>query len=156
MNWNAIGAVGEIVGAAAVVVSLVYLAVQIRTQNREAKLAAMHEISAGFRDALRAFADENMATLFASANEDYDSLSDAKVIQLISGLYPILRVWEEAYIQSEQGRLDDRIWKAMNSQFSSYMTLPAMERVWNLRRGHFDQKFQEFVKQLESAEVKFR
>ena len=30
MNWDAIGAVGEIVGASAVVLSLAYLAVQIR------------------------------------------------------------------------------------------------------------------------------
>lgn len=33
MNWDAIGAVGEIVGALAVVISLVYLASQIRIQN---------------------------------------------------------------------------------------------------------------------------
>ena len=30
MNWEAIGALGEMIGAVAVVVSLVYLAVQIR------------------------------------------------------------------------------------------------------------------------------
>ena len=48
LNWDAIGAVGEIVGALAVVVSLIYLATQIRTQNIEARLAAVHEISVGF------------------------------------------------------------------------------------------------------------
>ncbi len=31
MNWDAIGAVGEIVGAAAVVITLIYLAVQVRS-----------------------------------------------------------------------------------------------------------------------------
>ena len=34
MNWDAIGAVGEIVGALAVVVTLAYLAVQIRQNTR--------------------------------------------------------------------------------------------------------------------------
>lgn len=33
MNWDAIGTIGEIIGATAVVVSLVYLATQIRVQN---------------------------------------------------------------------------------------------------------------------------
>ena len=58
MNWEAIGAIGEIIGATAVVVSLVYLAGQIRTQNRQNRTAAMHEISMGFRDAIatRAYA----------------------------------------------------------------------------------------------------
>jgi hypothetical protein len=33
MYWDAIGATGEIIGASGVVLSLVYLAVQLRTQN---------------------------------------------------------------------------------------------------------------------------
>jgi len=37
MDWNAIGAIGETIGAAAVVVSLLYLAVQIREQNKQAR-----------------------------------------------------------------------------------------------------------------------
>ena len=49
MNWDAVGAIGEIVGAGAVFASLVYLAIQIRTQNRESRLSAMHDISVGFR-----------------------------------------------------------------------------------------------------------
>ncbi len=49
MNWEAIGAVGEIFGALAVVVSLVYLATQIRSQNRESRIAASHEITTAFQ-----------------------------------------------------------------------------------------------------------
>ena len=40
MNWEAIAAVGEIVGATAVVVSLVYLAVQIRQNTRSNRVSA--------------------------------------------------------------------------------------------------------------------
>jgi hypothetical protein len=34
MNWDAIGAVGEIVGALTVLITLIYLATQIRQSNR--------------------------------------------------------------------------------------------------------------------------
>jgi hypothetical protein len=34
MNWAAIGAIGEIVGAVAVVVTLAYLAIQVRQNTR--------------------------------------------------------------------------------------------------------------------------
>ena len=40
MNWDAIGAVGEIAGAAAVIISLVYLARQMIISNRLAKAEA--------------------------------------------------------------------------------------------------------------------
>ena len=49
MNWDAIGAVGETLGAVAVFVSLIYLASQIRAQNKEARIASGHEIIEAFR-----------------------------------------------------------------------------------------------------------
>ena len=68
MNWEAIGAVGEIIGAFAVVASLVYLAVQIRAQSRETRVSAMHDISVGFRDAISQFSTEGAAAIFVKAN----------------------------------------------------------------------------------------
>ena len=44
MNWEAIGAVGEIVGAAAVVVTLIYVARQIQQNTDQAKLASSHAV----------------------------------------------------------------------------------------------------------------
>ena len=46
MNWDAIGAVGEIIGALAVVASLVYQAIQICSQNRETRMLAVHALRA--------------------------------------------------------------------------------------------------------------
>jgi len=37
MNWDAIGAVGEIIGAAAVVATLAYLALQVRASTKESE-----------------------------------------------------------------------------------------------------------------------
>ncbi len=40
INWEALGAVGEIVGATAVVATLIYLSVQLRQNTRSSELAA--------------------------------------------------------------------------------------------------------------------
>ena len=37
MNWEAIGAIGEILGAAGVIITLIYLSGQIRQNNRQIK-----------------------------------------------------------------------------------------------------------------------
>jgi hypothetical protein len=44
MNWDAIGAIGELVGAAAVVGTLFYLAIQIRLSNRFAERQSRQEL----------------------------------------------------------------------------------------------------------------
>ena len=41
MNWDAIGAIGEIIGAIAVVATLGYLAVQIRQNSTQARLSSV-------------------------------------------------------------------------------------------------------------------
>lgn len=45
MNWEAIGATGEIVGAAAVVITLACLAIQIRNSTRIARSAVRQVIA---------------------------------------------------------------------------------------------------------------
>ena len=61
MNWDAAGAIGEIVGAFAVVMSLIYLASKIRIQNREARISSVHDITEAFRLAITSFQDEQRA-----------------------------------------------------------------------------------------------
>ncbi|MCJ7451002.1 MAG: hypothetical protein MUO39_00800 [Steroidobacteraceae bacterium] len=85
MNWAAIGAIGEIVGAMAVVVSLVYLAIQIREQNKESRLAAMHEIAVAYRESNIPFADANLADILTRAHDDTTQLTEAEIVQLIVG-----------------------------------------------------------------------
>ena len=41
MNWDAIGAIGETVGALAVFLTLIYLAIQIRQNTKAVKAAAI-------------------------------------------------------------------------------------------------------------------
>ena len=45
MNWEAIGAIGEIIGAVAVVVTLAYLAIQIRNNTQIARSATRQAIA---------------------------------------------------------------------------------------------------------------
>ncbi len=50
MNWEAIGAIAEAVGAAGVIASLVYLGTQIRSNTRAAKATAYQQTLTGGRD----------------------------------------------------------------------------------------------------------
>lgn len=47
MNWDAIGAVGEILGALAVVATLAYLAIQMKQNSASLRIAAI--LSAALR-----------------------------------------------------------------------------------------------------------
>lgn len=52
MTWDAIGAIGETLGAIGVIVSLIYLALQIRRSDQTARTQSMQALWDGCRDRL--------------------------------------------------------------------------------------------------------
>ena len=116
----------------------------------------MHEISVGFRESISAFANPQMAELFTRATYNDEPLSDSEMVQLIVAVQRVLRVWEEAYGQHIAGRLDLDIWEAMGRHYSSNLSAPAFEIVWNLRKSYFNDSFREFVDESPRTEYKIR
>lgn len=149
MNWNIVIAICEIVGAIAVVVSLIYLAFQIKSQSAETRSAAMHDFYAGFREAIASFADSEIADITIRGNHDIDSLTEVEKFRLASCAQQIHRLYEEAFNMRMKGRLEDDSWTPMVRQYSSFMAAPSIQFVWKIRKNYYNEQFQEFVDSLE-------
>ena len=156
MNRDAVGAVGEILGATAVVISLVYLAAQIKAQNRESRLAAIHEISVAFRESVGVFTSPDISGIFVRANADFDELQEDEIVRLIAAVVSIMRAWEEAYKQHKEARLDAPTWDAMVRYYGSLLNSPGFARVWEIREAYFDDSFRSFVQALDPMEFRIR
>ena len=82
MNWDAIGAMGEWAGAAAVIITLIYLARQIHQQNNISKFNAAQSILDGFREltlSLSINADVN--EIVARGRWNPENLTDSELHQ---------------------------------------------------------------------------
>ena len=74
MNWDAIGAIGEIVGATAVVITVMYLAHQVRKQTQESRLAATCEISARWDEMMETLiSNPDLVEMYGLAVQDYNA-----------------------------------------------------------------------------------
>ena len=155
MNWEAAGALGEIIGAAAVVLSLIYLGSQVRTQNRESRLAAMHEIAEAFRDATRVIATLEFTELAFRAGQEFESLSSAEKVVVFGNFQNLFRVCEEAFIQRSEGRLDERYWLGMQKYLETILGISAVARFWTMSKFLFDEQFTQFVDSLNAREYEF-
>lgn len=156
MNWDAIGAIGEIIGASAVVVSLVYLALQIRSQSTQAKLSSLREMSRELRGTTAMFADRGISEIFVRANEDYNSLSDAESVQLIVLTTNIFRAWENAFLESRVGNLDESVWQALSREYAQTIGIPAFQHIWGLRKQNYDSGFQKYVDSIDAFDYVVR
>ena len=87
MNWDAIAAIGEIVGAAAVVLTLIYLSRQLRQNSRlvEAQLASEDNAAWVAIDASKQ--SENFAEVLAKAIENPADLTLAEMLEMDGYLF---------------------------------------------------------------------
>ena len=75
MNWEMISAVGQMLGAIGVIISIVYLAAQIRNQNKESQRAAMNVLTTHWSDLNRTLVkNPEMAVLWLRALRSFDDL----------------------------------------------------------------------------------
>ena len=156
MNWDAIGAVGEILGALAVVGPLVYLARQIHLQNAESRETSMHLVAEAFREATLVFGDSQMADILIKANNGVE-LTESELLQLYVGGTQLFRFWEEMYGLHVRGRIDAEQWEGMMMQLGASYQLPALRRVWTNRKAFYRKEFQELVDGIdEVSALEFR
>jgi hypothetical protein len=110
MNWDAIGAIAELLGAIGVIASLVYLATQIR-QSREQMV-------------------ENTRALRAGTYQDFQRNVDEVFNRLIVDPEN-RRPYENALYQRRVGLLDEERWRVQLLALSSALLNPGVGQWWN-------------------------
>ena len=113
MNWEAVGSIAEALGAVGVIVTLLYLALQIRQNTRVAKADFFYRTIDGTIDFnLRVAASDELPDLFWKALEDPDSLTDSeerRTRHLMSGVF---RHGERVYYAWRDGFVGEDIFRA--------------------------------------------
>jgi hypothetical protein len=155
MNWEAIGAIGEIASAAGVIITLIYLATQIRIQNTESKSRNISEISTQWNNFLG-----DLATNFELANAwkiglgDFSALDDVQKVQLSAHLSRVFKTIEGFHQQWLSGNLSDDTWAALGNATTDICQYPGVQAWWDLRRRWYAEEFQDYVGTCISTDLK--
>jgi len=129
MNWDAIGAVGEVLGALAVVVSLVYLATQVRQNKAQIELQAlMDAIERHVTKYVEATETDEKAENFRNGLTDFLSMpinERAKFHSTMTGLVGgFIQVWRLYHA----GTLVSEDYKAMEGSFIGLFRCPGAQQ----------------------------
>jgi len=124
MNWNAIGAVGELLGALGVIVSLLYLSNQLRGSIRQARLDAVRAVQTEIGAVLRSLgASPPLANAYARGVKGWDHLESEGEMMMLSCTYiSMLRSYEELIRYRDQGLVDEWAWSSVDSLMKSLMS----------------------------------
>lgn len=146
MNWDAIGAVAELVGAAGVVITLLYLALQVRQNTkalRAATFQAVIDYATGFAETVAR--DGDLAAIFQRGMADFESLSESERFRFHFQLIALLRRYENFHYQSRMGLLDDDQWEGLRSSLNHLMLRPGSRTWWISNSFLFNSSFRKFL-----------
>jgi hypothetical protein len=148
MNSDAIGAVGEIIGATAVVISLFYLALQVKKQTAEARLSATRELANLFHSVLGTIQeDKEFAPIYLKAIENYDSLPDEQRIRVSILILRGFRVYEQIHLHT-QTTVDPDFVKSIDLSYFEWLTFPGIQRWWEVSKDIFEPNFRNHIDTL--------
>ena len=138
----------EIIGTTAIVVSLIYVAVQIRQNTRATRLSAAQNISHELREVTASLANETeTAELHLKGIANIDSLAPAEKHRFYILLSALYRVYENAYYQNREGALDPYVWEGVIGQLliTRHSSSSGYQTFWRDRKQIFSKKFQDFL-----------
>jgi hypothetical protein len=147
-----IGSIGEFVSAIGVVISLVYLAFQVRDNSKFVKensefLRATHDVSSndGVAQVRKNYFDHPELLDIESRGhrcEKLDFEEAAKYNFLISGTFENHFTY---FLQYERGLTSDAVWSYWSSFFDDYCKHEGVKRWWRKAEHRFPDNFIEYI-----------
>jgi hypothetical protein len=114
MNWSAVGAIAEGLGAIAVVVSLVYLASQVRQSNAQAQGAAHADWLTTWNETIKGWVrDRDTVVILQRGFEDLQSLSNVEQAIFAQQVAASINHWHLAADLSERKLLDQALYEGV-------------------------------------------
>ena len=149
MNWEALGAVGEIVGAIAVVLTLGYLAVQIRQNTRTVRASTHHGAIRLWNEQQVAFgSDPAVSGLLLRGSEDYSQLDPDERFRYTLLMRSIIGVYYDLFVQHGERLVSEEAWSTYRRQIPRNLSWPGAREWWQRNRQMYTEAFQQEVSRL--------
>lgn len=142
MNWDAIGAVGEILGAAGVIVTLAYLARQIHVSNRAARRAAEQELmDLTFALMSQIGADAEVARIWTKGLLGFEDLTSTEQVRFHTVAYQMMALFERFFYLNRTGEIDPYIAEPNANTRRAMVAAPGLQAWFSKRKSQFGNEF---------------
>ena len=149
MNWDAVGAVGEIVGAVAVFATLVYLSIQIRQNTKSVRASAL-DASITALSAIRQSTYENpdLSELHLKGSTSPESLSEEEAFRYRLFLHNVFLSFWHMFTQSRYADLPGDVWEVQKPVIVRVVCSAGGQWFWQNYKAEFEESFREEVDRI--------
>jgi hypothetical protein len=146
MSLNDLANIGQVIGALAVVVSLIYVALQIRQNTAAIRSATAQSVHEHFARWYQSFAtDASLVDIGVKGLKDYASLSETEKARFVSTFMAFLSYGQNAFLKWRQGLLSPSLWLGWEQVLMNLLGAPGGKSLWKERAYLFGEEFRRYV-----------
>src|SRR3954465_3341962 len=128
MNWDAINAISQLISSIAVVISVLYLAVQLRSSTRVARVAAMDAAAGALRDVTKPLMENaELAKLWRAGLEHLETLPPEDQARFFHAAHQFMKALETIHYHYVYGLLDPQLWAGWRELLHHYVATPGIQ-----------------------------
>lgn len=153
MNWEAIGAFGEIAGAIGVILTLMYLAIQLRQNTKASQIAAVQnsvENSARFSELVAE--DEDLGRTFWVGLSNPEELNPSEMRKFISIVNVFMRRESVAFYLYQEGTMPEKLWAARVASIEGALNQPGLKVYLEVVGESLPSDFRAFIEEATRKE----
>ena len=151
LEW---GALGELIGGLAIIVSLIYVGIQVKDSAGATRSAAANDASVSMQSwYLEMGSNREASDLWFNAMTSPEPLPTHEEFQFMMMMHAVLLGMQNSYLLSQEGTIDAEFREATTTAVVAVKDLPGLERYWRQRRGFFHSGFAEYMDGLLAREA---
>lgn len=138
LDWNIISAISDSLAAVAVVVSLLYLARQIRDGSASASATTHYEITQALNNVFFDIAkDPSLSEIFHKGNRNPEELTNEEIPRYMTMVGVIFSIFNNLHLQYEKGTLVEESWESALSSMEHLVKNNGVRYWWQYNRTHY-------------------
>ena len=149
MNWEMLSAIGQVVAAIGVIPSLIYLAVQVREQNKERRRAGINILTAQWSDLVKTGQESReFAVFFLRGVRSFDGLDAPDKLRFSAFFTRYTRNCEGMFIYYRDGALEKALWDEVERTMIDNFAYTGVREWWGTRKHWLTDEFRVVVETI--------
>ena len=149
MNWEMLSAIGQVVAAVGVIPSLIYLAIQIREQNKERRRAGINIMTAQWSELVKSAQESReFAVLWLKGMHSFNDLDAPDQLRFSAFFTRFTINCEGMFIYYRDGALEKALWDGVERTISDYFAYPGVKEWWATRKHWLTDEFRAVVEAI--------
>jgi len=146
MNWDAIGAIGEIIGSMAVILTIVYLSMQIRQTTKSARSASGNQTRQAAVDVLSVITGNiETARTYTNGLKNREELEVSERLQFDLIVFQMMRALETFFFEHQERLLSEEQWLGQWRGVQSILQSKGGRESWNSQKMYLARSCMEWV-----------